>query len=54
MWNIDTLFYFILTKYPTHDGVWGSGCRDPRFLDLSKLHAPAALTPVKEFLVIFE
>jgi hypothetical protein len=21
-------------KAPRHEGVWGSGCRDPRFLDL--------------------
>jgi hypothetical protein len=36
-----------------HEGVWGSGCMDPRSLDFcnwsevtGQLHAPAALPPI--------
>jgi hypothetical protein len=44
----------LTNKALRHEGVWGNGCIDPRFLDLGtgwwcgQLHALVALPPGKE------
>jgi hypothetical protein len=48
----------LITEAVRHEDVWGSGCIDPRILDLGwmdvsgHLHTPAAILPLKEPLVL--